>query len=275
MSKVIAQIYKPARPLSNFIELFWCWHDSTPRVPMMERCLPGGTVECVIRLAKDQTRIFDAQDLARPRDFPGAVVTGPQSRYFVLDKSEQDTLIGVHFKPGGAFPFFGVSAKELENTHVSLDSLWGRKASDLRTELIEAKSVEEKFQILERYLLSSLRPLTHHPAVEFALHQFQIVPMDASISEVADRVNLSPRRFIQVFSDQVGLTPKVFCRLQRFQEVLKLLHRQDKVDWLDLALSCGYFDQAHFIKDFQTFSGLNPTLYLAHRTDHLGHVPIL
>ena len=72
-----------------------------------------------------------------------------------------------------------------------------------------------------------------------------------------------------------GLTPKLFCRVQRFQKVLRRIRTGREVDWTGVALDSGYFDQAHFIHDFKAFSGLSPTAYAAHRTEHLNHVPIL
>jgi methylphosphotriester-DNA--protein-cysteine methyltransferase len=92
---------------------------------------------------------------------------------------------------------------------------------------------------------------------------------------VTDQIGLSQRRFIQVFRDEVGLTPKLFCRIQRFQEVLRRIGKGQQFEWVDVALDCGYYDQAHFINDFQAFSGLNPTAYLAHPRDrNPNHVPI-
>jgi AraC-like DNA-binding protein len=73
----------------------------------------------------------------------------------------------------------------------------------------------------------------------------------------------------------VGLAPKVFCRVRRFQRVLRMLHKTTQVDWADVALECGYYDQAHFIHDFQSFCGLTPSAYLAAATPHLNHVPLV
>ena len=91
---------------------------------------------------------------------------------------------------------------------------------------------------------------------------------------VTRQTGLSHRRFIEVFRDQVGLTPKVYWRLQRFRQVLQRVHRAPRVEWADLALECGYYDQAHFIRDFRAFSGLSPSAYLAQRGEHLNHVPL-
>ena len=73
----------------------------------------------------------------------------------------------------------------------------------------------------------------------------------------------------------MGLTPKSFSRVQRFQRVLRKVHRLPSIDWADVALECGYYDQAHFIHDFQSFSGFTPTVYAARATEHLNHVPLV
>ena len=79
---------------------------------------------------------------------------------------------------------------------------------------------------------------------------------------------------LQLFTEEVGLTPKLFCRVRRFQEVLRLVAGPARVEWANVALACGYYDQAHFIHDFRAFCGLSPTAYLARRTEHLNHVPL-
>lgn len=108
----------------------------------------------------------------------------------------------------------------------------------------------------------------------YALGEFRRLPHARTIAEVTRRVGLSPRRFIQVFKEEVGLTPKLFCRVRRFQKAIRRVYRGETVDWADVALACGYFDQAHFIKDFRAFSGLTPAAYLARPGRHPNHVPI-
>ena len=92
---------------------------------------------------------------------------------------------------------------------------------------------------------------------------------------LAESIGVSQRRFIQLFRDELGLAPKLFGRVQRFQQAIKAIDRRETVDWLDLALSCGYFDQAHFIHDFIEFSSLTPGEYLGLRTAHLRHVRLI
>ena len=98
--------------------------------------------------------------------------------------------------------------------------------------------------------------------------------MPPSVAEVVDKAGFSQRRFIQLFGEQVGLTPKIFSRVSRFQRVVQIAHGAREIDWADLALDCGYYDQAHFIHDFQSFAGITPSTYLLQRAQHLNHVPL-
>ena len=266
---------RPAPPLSDFVDLLWLY-DGYTQPHAMERLLPDGSMELVVDLRQDRTRIYDKDGNGTYETVFGSVVVGAQSEYFVLDTACQTSVIGAHFKPGGAFPFFRLPMDELRDQHVSLEALWGRFAADLRERLLESDTPEEQLLVLEQALVSRIvKPLERRPAVEFALREFKRLPLGRSISQITGEVGLSPKRFIHVFREEVGLTPKVFCRVRRFQGVLRLIDRQPSVDWADVALSCGYFDQAHFIHDFRAFSGINPSSYLSHRTEHLNHVPIL
>ena len=270
--------YKPAPPLSDFVEVIWLY-EGLVQPHAKERKLPDGSMGMVINLGEDSFRIYDRRDPNRCETFRGCLLSGVQSEFIVIDTANQASIMGVHFKPGGGFPFFGMPASELHDVQVPLDALWGPTAGELRDRLLEAETLEAKFAILELYLLARVAtPLARHPAVAFALKEIGNKSQPRTISEVTDQIGLSPRRFIQLFSEEVGLTPKLFCRVRRFQQVLRSLQHGTlngrQIDWADIASSCGYFDQAHFIRDFRTFSGLNPTAWLPLRGEHINHVPI-
>jgi AraC-like DNA-binding protein len=265
----------PKPPLNAFVELFWFYDGFPPRAHKKERLMPDGSVEMVINLRENESRIYDPQNVEKCERLPGALICGPRSSFFVIDTAEQNSVMGIHFKPGGAFPFFNLPADELHNLHVSLEDLWGAEASFLREQLLEAPTPEQKFRVLEGCLLEqAFKPLERHRAVEGALALFRNIHTAPAIAEVSDHIGISSRRLIQLFSHQVGLTPKLFCRVRRFQRILQLIHKGGEFDWADLAAGGGYFDQAHFIHDFNAFSGMTPSTYLARKTEHLNHVPI-
>jgi len=265
--------YIPRPPLSDFIGLFW-FYEGYRQPHKKERLLPNGSMELVFNLREDQTRMYERQSTEKVRTFRGSLLVGVHSEFFVIDTSQQESVLGVHFKPGGAFPFLGMPASEIRNTHLSLETLWGAQAGELRERLLEAATPQVMFRILEDVFLKRLRRLERHPAVTFALREFQ-APQKRTIAEVTGQIGLSAKRFIQIFDSQVGLTPKLFCRVRRFQKVLRLVRSGLPADWAGVAADCGYFDQAHFIHDFRAFSGLTPSAYLAQSTEHLNHVPII
>jgi hypothetical protein len=114
--------------------------------------------------------------------------------------TELVSVIGVRFKPGGAFPFLGTSASELADVHVDLEALWGTSAMELRERLCVAKTPAERFNLLEKALVAHLfRPLERHYAVRFALDTFGRADSGVAIRDVARDAGLSQRRFIQLF----------------------------------------------------------------------------
>src|SRR5262245_9986509 len=136
-------VYIPQPPLSELVECFWLYEGDLS-LPGKERLLPTGTVELVIDLTHDQARIYDRDDPDQYQTFSPSLICGAHSQPFIIDAPKQEQIIGVHFKPGGAFPFFKLPAGELQDTHVSLETLWGVGASDLRDQLLEAETPELK-----------------------------------------------------------------------------------------------------------------------------------
>ncbi len=115
----------PGPALAEFVELFWSWDGYAPPRGM-ERRLPTGTLELVVNLRADRLRVYDPDDTGRARTLSGSVVSGPHSGHFVIDTACQASMVGVHFRPGGARPFLPLPADRLRDLHVSVPALWGR-----------------------------------------------------------------------------------------------------------------------------------------------------
>lgn len=265
---------RPAPPLDTAIDAVW-YVRSVPRPFALERVLPQGAAQLVVNLKEDVTRVYDADD-GTCQTSPGAVLTGPSTRFEIIDTDEQEHVVGVSFRPGGTRPFFAMPARVLAGPDLPLDTLW--PAADvrrLRGRLLEAPSPTAALDVLEGALLIAWRAQPLHRAVAAALRAFHRAPHAARIGAMAVHVGLSERRFIEAFSDDIGLTPKQYCRVRRFQQALAAAHAAEHVDWADVAVAGGYYDQAHFIRDFRAFSGLTPTGYLAGRTAFQNHVSFL
>ncbi|MBX6420675.1 MAG: AraC family transcriptional regulator [Nevskia sp.] len=265
-------VYVPPAPLSDFVDRFWyCEHPNPAH--RYERVMPSGRMALVVNLVEDRLscRFGD-----RPPQYSrGICIAGAYLQHAVLDTAEQRRIMGVHFKPGGMFPFLAPPAEAFTDTDVSLEDLWGARAHSLHQQLIDTPTPQAKFAILERALLSyAARPLKLHPAVAHALRELERVPAMRTISELARETRISPKRFIRLFREQVGYTPKYYCRVRRFQRVLRMIERSRTVEWAGIAVDCGYYDQAHFIRDFRAFSGWNPSAYLTVRGERVQHIPL-
>jgi AraC-like DNA-binding protein len=246
----------PIPPLSEFVDRFWYFSDAPAY--RKERVVPSGTIELVFNLDEDELGFYDAEESGNCNMFSGAVFSGTHARPLFLETRKH--VIGVHFKPGGAFRFLGVPASEIVDTHVDLETLWGKSTQALCERLFAASKPAQRFRVLETALVDRLKhSAEEHRAVRASLEIFRRDGAEARTRDLAARLGLSQRHFIKVFSNQVGLTPKQFARVERFQRAIDLTRNTATPDWADIAAACGYFDQSHLIHDFRSLSGLSPT----------------
>jgi len=261
----------PGPPLNRYIAWFW-YYDDWRVDHAREHVLPDGGFELIINLEERPRKLFDRDDPDRYQCFKKSWLSGAQSGYLVIDVLSGASMIGAHFVPGGIGAFLAPSAGELTDRVAELDGIWGAEAAQLRERLLDAPNPQAKIGELQNFLLRKLERGRRNPVsegrVHWALEQFMRAPSVVNIASVSGEIGLSRRHFIAEFRRRVGLTPKLFCRIRRFQQVLEELESRGEVEWADVALECGYYDQAHFINDFRIFSGLNPTAYLRCRTDY-------
>ena len=264
---------RPAPPLDASVSAVW-YFKSAPRPFGFERVLPKGRAQLVVNLKEDRTRTYTERGACIVA--PGAVVSGLGPQFEIIDTDEQEHVVGVVFKPGGTAGFFRDSAYAMRGRDVPLEALWGVAGTALlREALLEAATPEAALDVLEQALRQARHGRETHPAVAFALARFDRQPEVARVGAVTDTIGMSAKRFIERFKAEVGLTPKQYCRLQRFQRAVTAAHADADLDWSDVALACGYFDQAHFIHDFREFSGLTPGAYRSGRTVFPNHVTFL
>lgn len=242
----------PSPPLAKYVEYVWASQGAPAHAK--ERVVPTGTLELAIGLVEGKGRISDAD--GRAQSFSGALVAGAYRRPFTFDTNENASVVGVHFKPGCAGVVLGLPPSELTDRHVDLDQLWGRRARELHERLCAAETTEQRFAILEAELASRLDRRRAHPAVTYALDV--LAGPGARVRDIAKGAGLSQRRLIEVFTAAVGLTPKRFGRVMRLQRATALARRA-AFDWTRIAHECGYYDQAHLIRDFRELAGVAPS----------------
>jgi AraC-like DNA-binding protein len=260
----------PAPPLSQCIRTLW--YARAPQAACRrERILPTGNIQLILNLARDF--IVDCAAGGTCGRLPPALVVGARSVYEVVDTSDMADLAGLVFEPGGFVPFVSDAADLFSNRFVPLADVWGGAAAALRDRLLEFPTPAAKLCALEDFLAEKfMSRLSRNRMVDCALSQLNLSPAVSTVKELARSTGWSERRFSQVFREQVGFPPKVWCRIQRFQRAVRRLHAGVEVPWAELALDCGYYDQSHFANEFRAFSGIDATSYSARRSRWPSHV---
>ena len=260
----------PAAPLAGFVRALWYSH--APDLPHgRERMLPGGCVQVILSLARDF--LLDCPEGSPVLRRPPSLLVGARSVYEIVDNSDMAELIGVVFEPAGFAQFVREPVDRFSNQTTDLEDVWGPAVRSLRDRLRELPDPQAKLQLFEAFLLQkSAANLSRNYMVQFAVSRFGAVPGMSTVRDVARATGLSERRFSQVFRESVGLSPKVWCRVQRFQRAVRQLHAGRDLPWADLALDCGFYDQSHFANEFRAFSGIDATTYSSKRTKWANHV---
>jgi AraC-like DNA-binding protein len=256
-------VARPSIQLAPHVEKLWYCDGHRVVNGTRRALLPDGRFQLVISLAEGPISAL-IDPLGDGGGITPSLLIGIRSRFNIIDTAELRSAMGVVFWPGGMHAFLGALTDAFHNKNVSLDLIWGSMVGSLRDRLRTASDPTEKFRVLEVALLEHLNEhLRLNTAVRYALQEFAHRPQIPKVRELAREAGLSRRRFAQLFREQIGLTPKLYCRLQRFQNTLKLIASGTSVDWAQLALAAGYCDQAHLAHEFYDFSGFSPSAYLA------------
>lgn len=260
----------PAAPLRPFVQRLWISDEdgATPLAhPAREHVLPTGSMHVVLRLDERPVRVWDER--GRALELGTAVIGGIRSTYYAKDPRPART-VGAQLYPAASLPLLGVAADELAERHTRLDEVWGAAAGSLRARVCEARSPEAALDRFEAALQARLpRVRAVHPAVAHALARFD---ERADVGEVVADTGLSHRRFSTVFQQAVGLAPKRYCRVLRFQHAIAGVAAGAPLG--AVALDAGYSDQAHLTREFRALAGVSPGAYrhIAPARDH--HVPV-
>lgn len=232
-------------------------------------------VECVWRLQSDSAvsghRVppDGCLDIVYDREH-GLRAIGTMTQEQRFDFPEGVSMAGIRFQPGMAGTFLGISPAALTDGSAPLEDLWDRRAHELKVKVEDARSIQDAMRIL----LSSLpMPEPAPNPVQKAIEAIAAANGNADLDSVARQANLSPRQFRRRCLEESGLGPKHLCRVLRFRHACQIARaaghlnmrqlnmgqqNMDRLNWSAIALEAEYFDQAHFIRDFRSFTGLTP-----------------
>lgn len=251
----------PTGILSNHIDVLMHFTNYLPN-HSIERVVPTGNVFIIFELDGITRHTYDAETLAPNATFNDVWISGMHKNYLSISAHENSSMFVIQFKPTGAYPFFHIGMESITEKVVPAVEVFGNEILTLRTELFHSASTEEKFSIAEDWLNKRYKEqYTASEDIVAVVTKLQKEPA-AYLNDIIASFPNTQKHLIDLFKKHTGLTPKVYQRIMRFNEILQRIQNKEQIAWTDIAYSCGYSDQSHFIKEFKHFSGFNPKEFI-------------
>lgn len=253
----------PRAELQSQVDMLWYGEGRVAY--QRDRILPTGGAYLLINLGPTQYRI-ESGPPERRVPFADIWYSGPHTGPIDTEAPHGNALLGVALRASGSHAWSGVRADTLAQQTLPLADVVGESATALRERLLNVRDSQARFELVEAWLLQRLHPRrSTHAAVEWALTRISTSAGQVGVEKLARESGYSRKHLAELFRDQVGLSPKALARLQRFRAALAMLEGASRVPWTELAAQCGYYDQAHLIRDFNAFCGFAPGEFLRHQ----------
>jgi AraC-like DNA-binding protein len=258
--------YQTSPALEEYLECIWFLSDTdtTPAAGTTERVFPDGCVEWIFHIGTPFNRSIARGTPTRPgapADWerqPRSFVVGELTRFLLLQPTGDVAVMGVRFRPGGAYRFLPCPLSEFTDTTVPTSDVWGLEGTYLEEAVLEARSDLRRRQLVEDFLLRQVSATTPRPRFDAAVKEIIRTRGQTRVDEVASGVGWSPRQLERSFAVSLGLSPKSFSRIMRFQNLLRLVGEGALREWANLAIEGGYADQPHMVREFREFAGQTP-----------------
>jgi AraC-like DNA-binding protein len=252
--------FPPSPPLAPYVACYWALTGCTPN-PVLSRVLPDGCVDLVVVIG-DPVRVTGARDPG-----PAVRLVGAMRRAMLIELAGHVAVIGVRFRPAGAAPFVTAPLDEITDGVAPPDDLWrGRQIGIDLGELAEATARDGPAAAVRRLEAALLRQLSAtprpDPLVVAGAATILAAGGQVAIGPLTAALEVTPRRLERAFARTIGLSPKSFCRVARFQRTLALARRRPDLGWASVAVAGGFADQAHLTREFTALAGLPPGSYL-------------
>lgn len=250
------QTFEPSRDLTLFVKCYWMLESPKEKIPEKQIIVPDGCIEMIFHygdLYKQYTE--NGNSIIQPRSF----VIGQLTRPLEIKPTGETGIFSVRFHPNGFLPFSIIPLKEMENTAVPLEKLFGNDGQEIENLILNTHSTLERIKHIETFLLTRLIDAdTVDRIVKSTVETILTANGQFSVTELSEQTNINRRQLVRKFSSTIGLSPKQLSKTIRLQAALKMLLNKQFTSLTSLAYENEYYDQAHFIKDFKELTGYTP-----------------
>lgn len=246
-------IFKRINPTPQseaWVECYWIIENDDP-VQLVQKIIPDGFPEIVFHFGDPyQISLGDRWEVQAK-----SLLAGQIRKFFFLKNTGKASMLGIKLKPATLQSLFRMDMELITDKVIELSDL----LMDLRNAILNEDNFEDRVSASNQYF-EKFNGNEINKLIDIALIRIFEGKGMVTVNEMANEVGLSERQFERQFKKHVGLSPKFYSRIIRFSSIFQL-HEQGDPSWLDLAYEAGYADQSHFIRNFKTFTGDDPTSY--------------
>ena len=276
--------HRPGPPLDAFVESITFFADYHPR-HTRERLSPDGAATLIVDLGETPKRLFHGDRTPDHVAFRRAWISGIQLSPIVIEAAPFSSLLVIRFAPGGAYPVLGHDLSALTGDVLTFEQVVGRAAASLRDRVLEPRGGPGKIAAAEAWLMEHYAGIEVNPAVAHIARRL-LRPSAARIGDLVDDTGFTARHVRDLFHRWIGVSPKQFARLGRFQNVLRALNRHavedvnlegarlPAPDWAMVAADLCFSDQSHLSHEFTAFAGMTPGDYVRAWAGLDNYIPI-
>ncbi len=250
------EVHDPPPELKDFIKCFWILEDEKKELQVRQRIIPDGCMEMIFHFGDLYQQYFeDGSSIIQPRSF----IYGQISSFIEIAPTGTTGIIAARFLPDGLAPLLDIPVVSLENKAVGIEKIFGKEGKLLESLIINSTNNEERKKILQFFLLQRIvNPATINKITKSCLETIFLAHGKIGISELAKKTAINKRKLERTFITAVGMSPKQLSKIIRLQNTISMLNKKQYNSLTELAYENGYYDQAHFIKDFREFTGISP-----------------
>lgn len=256
--------YVPHERLSPFIKCYWSLESGADSAPhSRERVFPDGCVELLFHYGDLFTK-FSAT--GRPQIQPRNFIHGQIKKFIELEATGKIGMLSIRFHASGLRPFVDFGVDAITGSLLPLAEVWP-DGKLLENNMTHCQNNRQRIAFVEEFLLSKLNPGKNDQAIAECVRLITATGGIIAVEELSANLNMGTRQLERRFLASVGLSLKIFSRIIRFNNALQLIGKKDFSTFTSVAHHGGFYDQAHFIKDFRDLTGLNPRQYFSENLD--------
>ncbi len=261
--------HEPSAALSPYVQSIFHYKHFMPD-HSIERVVPDGHIYLIFELDGIERNTFDNENLKPNAKYTRAWLSGLHKHYISISAHEDSEMFVIQFKPGGLHPFLNKSVSDVNDSVIPAQELFGEKVLTLRKDLLKDNEDDKKMFVLAETFLFDIASFEQSAARTLVEQIVQAIQKNSAsqLQDIVTQAGYSQKQAIHVFKQHVGLTPKAYQRILRFNEILPLVMEKKSIAWGDICSDCYYYDQSHFIREFKAFCGYSPQDFLVHQGKH-------